>query len=140
MVGKINEEAAGRLTSRFQDVGYVDRDAAAGGVGGPFLLTVATSGVGGALKLAGVFGGIRSTIDRSAFRAERESFWRNEAAENPAAYGSGDLARMAKGKAPIGSDGHPMELHHVDRTQDGGLVPLTRTDHRLGENYKKNHP
>jgi len=51
-----------------------------------------------------------------------------------------DLARMEKGKPPIGPDGHPMELHHVDRTQNGPLEPMSRTDHRLGENMKKNHP
>ena len=140
VVGKASEEAAGRLTNRFSDVGYVDRDAQAGGVGGPFLLTIATKGVGSALAMGGIFGGIRSTIDRSAFRTERESFWKNEAATNPAAYGPDDLARMNRGKAPIGPDGHPMELHHVDRTPDGGLTPMSRTNHRLGENYKKNHP
>src|SRR5690606_807810 len=28
----------------------------------------------------------------------------------------------------------------TDRTPEGGLKPMTRTEHRLGENYKKNHP
>ena len=28
----------------------------------------------------------------------------------------------------------------VDRAAEGGLKPMSRTDHRLGENYKKNHP
>lgn len=126
--------------SRFQDVGYVDRDAVAGGVGGPFLMAIATKSVDSALAVGGIFGGIRSTINRSAFRAEREGFWKNEAANNSTAYGPGDLARMNKGRPPIGPDGHPMELHHVDRTPDGGLTPLSRTDYRLGENYKKNHP
>jgi hypothetical protein len=40
----------------------------------------------------------------------------------------------------IGPDGYPMELHHVDQTPNGGIQPLSRTDHRLGPNYKKNHP
>ena len=51
----------------------------------------------------------------------------------------------------VGSDGkgyytddhyssYPIELHHVDRTPDSDLNPLSRTDHRLGDNYKKNHP
>jgi|WetSurMetagenome_2_1015567.scaffolds.fasta_scaffold24023_7 hypothetical protein len=42
-----------------------------------------------------------------------------------------------RGNAPIGKDGHPVELHHK---KDGTLAEKTRTDHRLGENYKKNHP
>jgi hypothetical protein len=47
---------------------------------------------------------------------------------------------MKKGRAPTGPDGHPMELHHTDQTPEGGLEAKSRTDHRLGENYKKNHP
>ena len=41
---------------------------------------------------------------------------------------------------PIGSDGLPMELHHVDGTMNGGTKPMTQSDHRHGDNYKKNHP
>jgi hypothetical protein len=53
---------------------------------------------------------------------------------------------MMKGKAPIGSDGYPMELHHKVMLARGGsndidnLIAMTRTDHRLGANYAKNHP
>ncbi len=43
------------------------------------------------------------------------------------------------GDAPIGNDGHPIELHHRDQTPDGPIDELTRTDHRLGDNFKKNH-
>jgi len=81
-----------------------------------------------------------SKIDRAVFKKEREAFWKTEAKTNPGKYGSENLAKMKKGRSPTGSDGHPTELHHVDRTPDGGLKTMTRTDHRLGENYKKNHP
>ena len=81
-----------------------------------------------------------SQIDRAAFKAEREAFWKAEAKKNPSKYNPEDLAKMEKGRAPAGPDGHPMELHHVDRTPQGGTTPMSRTDHRLGENYKKNHP
>jgi hypothetical protein len=47
---------------------------------------------------------------------------------------------MQDGGAPKGPDAHPMELHHVDRTPQGGVKPMSRTEHRLGENFKKNHP
>jgi hypothetical protein len=73
-------------------------------------------------------------------------FWKREAATNPGAYAPDNLARMLQGKAPIGPDGHPMELHHRQPLAEGGsnsfenLQPLTRTEHRLGEQYKKNHP
>jgi RHS repeat-associated protein len=80
-----------------------------------------------------------SKIDRATFKAEREAFWKAEAKNNPSKYSEEDLARMKMGRAPKGPDGHPMELHHVHRTPEGGVKPLSRTDHRLGENYKKNH-
>jgi RHS repeat-associated protein len=81
-----------------------------------------------------------SKIDRNAFKSEREAYWKAEAQNNPSKYSAEDLARMRKGLAPIGPDGHSMELHHVDRTPEGGVEPMSRTDHRLGGNYKKNHP
>lgn len=81
-----------------------------------------------------------SKIDRTAFKAERSAYWKGEATANPSKYSKEDLARMGNGKAPIGPDGHPMELHHVDGTPEGGLTPMSRTDHRLGDNYKDNHP
>jgi RHS repeat-associated protein len=81
-----------------------------------------------------------SQIDRAAFKAEREAFWKAEAKNNPGKYSADDLARMEQGHPPIGPDGFPIELHHKDRTPSGGLDPMSRTDHRLGDNYKLNHP
>jgi RHS repeat-associated protein len=81
----------------------------------------------------------KSRIDRAEFRKVREAYWKKEAATNPSKYSPSDLARMRQGKAAMGSDGHPMELHHKDGDPDGELVPMTRTDHRLGDSYKKNH-
>lgn len=82
----------------------------------------------------------KSQIDRNAFKKERETYWKNEAQNNPSQYSEENLERMANGKPPIGSDGYPMELHHVNRTSSGGTEAMTRTEHRLGENFKKNHP
>jgi len=89
-----------------------------------------------------VKGGAKKTskIDRVAFKKEREAFWKKEAKDNPGNYSPNNLKRMKQGKAPIGSDGHSIELHHIERTPQGGTKPMTRTDHRLGQNYKKNHP
>jgi RHS repeat-associated protein len=94
----------------------------------------------GAVKASTSGGRAASQINRAAFSAERKAFWKAEAKANPEKYSAENLARMDKGKPPIGSDGHPMELHHADRTQNGPLQPMTRTDHRLGDNYQKNHP
>ncbi|WP_224368621.1 SitA5 family polymorphic toxin [Hyalangium versicolor] len=83
---------------------------------------------------------------RREFEAVKARFWKNEAAVNPGAYSPENLARMRSGKPPIGPDGYPMELHHKVSLAEGGtnsfanLAIKTRTDHRLGPNYKQNHP
>lgn len=82
----------------------------------------------------------KSQIDREAFRKVREAYWKEEAQRNPGKYSPEDLARMRKGRAPIGPDGKPIELHHRNGTQDGPLDEMSSTDHRGGANYKKNHP
>ena len=51
----------------------------------------------------------------------------------------GVKAPSKRGNAPIGEDGHPVELHHVEQTADGQIDEMTRTDHRLGDNYALNH-
>jgi 5-methylcytosine-specific restriction endonuclease McrA len=53
---------------------------------------------------------------------------------------------MKKGKAPIGVDGKPMEIHHKRPLSEGGTNAIenleikTQTDHRIGGNFRKNHP
>jgi RHS repeat-associated protein len=48
-------------------------------------------------------------------------------------------APKKRGNAPTGDDGYPVELHHRDQTPTGPLDEMTRTEHRLGDNYQKNH-
>ncbi len=44
------------------------------------------------------------------------------------------------GSPPIGLDGHPVELHHRNQTDPNTPIDeKSRTDHRGGDNYKKNH-
>lgn len=88
----------------------------------------------------------QSKVDREAFDAAKKPFWKerglhprkNDAYVNTKA----NILRMKAGLAPIGKDGFPVELHHPD----GVDVPLeqmkimTRTEHRLGDNYRNNHP
>ncbi len=46
-----------------------------------------------------------------------------------------------RGNAPISKkDGKPIEIHHDEQSPNGPFYEKTRTDHRLGRNYKKNHP
>ncbi len=83
---------------------------------------------------------------RKEFDSLRPTLWRQEAATNPARYSPSQLADMRAGRGPIGNDGYRMELHHRIPLANGGtnafdnLVPLTRTEHRLGGNYSINHP
>lgn len=42
------------------------------------------------------------------------------------------------GRAPIGRDGHPVEMHHADQSTNV-VDEYTRSDHRLGPNYTRNH-
>lgn len=76
----------------------------------------------------------------------RPEYWKKKAAESPGGYSESDLERMRNGKPPIGSDGNPMELHHKTPLSRGGsndvsnLEEMTRTRHRLGGNYRVNHP
>ena len=85
--------------------------------------------------------GGQSKIDRQEFRKMKQHHWKKEAHKKDGGdYTPDDLRRIQDGRAAMGDDGCPMELHHVDGTPTGGLKPMTRTDHRLGENYKKNHP
>lgn len=43
----------------------------------------------------------------------RNRYWKNEAHYNSINYNSKDLERMRKGRAPMGPDQHPFELHHT---------------------------
>jgi A nuclease of the HNH/ENDO VII superfamily with conserved LHH len=45
-----------------------------------------------------------------------------------------------RGSPPIGDDGYPVERHHHGQVQDDLVIEMTRTDHRLGDNYRINHP
>ena len=46
-----------------------------------------------------------------------------------------------RGDAPISKkDGKPIEIHHNEQNPNGPFYEKTQTEHRLGENYKKNHP
>ena len=43
-----------------------------------------------------------------------------------------------RGNAPISKkDGNPIEIHHDEQSPNGPFYEKARSDHRLGENYKK---
>ena len=87
-----------------------------------------------------------AVLRRNFDNVVRPAFWKHEAASNAGGYSAANLERMRKGKPAIGDDGFSMELHHRTPLANGGtndfdnIQPMTRSGHRLGENYKKNHP
>lgn len=44
--------------------------------------------------------------------------------------GRTNTERMRKGLAPIGKDGEPIVLHHVDQTENGRLREMLRSEHQ----------
>lgn len=76
----------------------------------------------------------------------RPQAWKDEARLNPGSWSPEQLERMEKGRPPVGDDGFPMEIHHRTPLSQGGknvrdnFMFLTRTEHRLGNNFRKNHP
>jgi HNH/ENDO VII superfamily nuclease len=43
------------------------------------------------------------------------------------------------GRGPIGDDGYALEGHHQGQVHGGVWVEITRTEHRLGKNFKRLH-
>ena len=50
--------------------------------------------------------------------------------------GRNNYQRMLENLAPIGKDGKSLELHHLMQTKNGGLIELTRTNHRGPGRFK----
>jgi RHS repeat-associated protein len=97
--------------------------------------------------------GTGSRVTGDALKAQRAEFnkakpqlWKHEAATNPQKYSAENIALMRDGRAPIGPDGFPMEIHHITPLSQGGtnhvsnLQIMTKTEHRLGSSFKANHP
>ena len=78
-----------------------------------------------------------SQIDRNAFAKVKREYWKNH---DKRGYSEENKRRMEQGNAPLGPDGNPIELHHVNGQPDGPLEEMSRKDHREGDNYKLNHP
>ena len=51
--------------------------------------------------------------------------------------GLSNLERMKKGKPPIGSDGNPVQLHHVLQAEPGAMVEVKEVTHQ--EYYSQLH-
>ena len=75
----------------------------------------------------------------------RERFWKNEFQMNSSSYSPQNQALIKQGKAPFGTDGKPMVLHHVTPIEYGGsnnfsnLRPMRYSDHSLSPNFGPLH-
>ncbi|MFL4470135.1 HNH/ENDO VII family nuclease [Tateyamaria armeniaca] len=61
------------------------------------------------------------------------STWR----ENGVVVSGTNLERMASGRAPIGPDGNPVNLHHLTQTQGGAIAEMSQSFHQT--NYGTIH-
>ena len=83
---------------------------------------------------------------RREFEGMKPSLWKEEAGKNPDKYTPEQLDRMRRGEAPKTSDGKSMEIHHKLPLSEGGhntydnFEFMPAAGHRLGPNFKKNHP
>jgi hypothetical protein len=83
---------------------------------------------------------------RREFERMKSELWKQEAEKNPEQYTPEQLASIKQGNTPKDSDGKPLEVHHKKPLSEGGTNTFdnfqfgTREDHRIGPNFKKNHP
>jgi filamentous hemagglutinin len=72
------------------------------------------------------FNGNRVYQRNDQFDPGQVSTWR----ENGQFVQGTNLERMASGRAPIGNDGRPINLHHMTQTQGGAIAEVTQTFHQ----------
>lgn len=72
------------------------------------------------------FNGNRVYQRNDQFDPRQVSTWR----ENGQLVQGTNLERMASGRAPIGNDGRPINLHHMTQTQGGAIAEVTQTFHQ----------
>ena len=89
-------------------------------------------------------GGRRGYIPKSAhgksWPTQRRHYWKAKLKSNPRRFSATDRMRIKNRLSPTGSDGFSMELHHPPGAPPYVVEEMTRTKHRLGRNFRKNHP
>ena len=79
------------------------------------------------------FNGNRVYQRNDLFDPNHTSSW----TQNGQAVSGTNLERMTAGRAPIGTDGKPIPLHHMTQSQNGALAEVTQTFHT--QNYGPIH-
>ena len=74
----------------------------------------------------------------SSWRKQKSDYWKANKDTISDLYDLSDsnVALMSKGKAPIGFDGHRIELHHVDGIANSSrIIPMTKASHTILHKY-----
>ncbi len=74
-------------------------------------------------------------VHNECWKTQKEKYWKNEAKElkgKDITYEAtkGNIKLMKNGKAPIGIDGNPVELHHIQGRGVDKIVQMQRSVHR----------
>ncbi len=104
--------------------------------------TIAEKAVQGATNgfVSGVVAGALVGISKSFVKVNGKTVLIDNSTFDPDfidGNGISNRQRMANGLAPIGNDGYPVNLHHLDQTNNGSIVEMTQSLHRT--NYFKIH-
>lgn len=104
--------------------------------------TIAEKAVQGAANgfVTGVVAGTLVGLSKSFVRVNGKTVLVDNSTFDPDfidGNGFSNRERMASGLAPIGNDGYPVNLHHLDQTNNGSVVEMTQSIHR--QNYFKIH-
>jgi len=73
-----------------------------------------------------------------SWRKQKSDYWKSNKNTVSDLYDLSDsnVALMSKGKAPIGYDGHRIELHHVDGISNSSrIIPMTKASHTILHKY-----
>ena len=72
--------------------------------------------------------------NNKSWRAQKREYWRTHQNDVSDLYDltPDNVFRMSKGRAPIGIDGYPIELHHIDGIANGDAIrAMTKTSHTI---------
>ena len=132
------DRATGRLYTRFEQVVEITTGVVQMGLTGYGLCKA--GGVGAKPSPGVRTGDIPEGARDKSWTTQRRQYWNDQLEQDPGRFSPRNQRRVGKGQSPIGPDGHPTELHHPDKANKPFSVQeMSRTDHRLGDNYGINH-
>lgn len=100
-------------------LGYTIAEKAIGGAANGFVVGAVSGAVLGVAKSFQKVNGKMVLLDNSTFDPNYVD-----------SLGRTNIERMEAGLAPIGKDGYPVNIHHLDQTNNGAVVEMQQTVHR----------